>query len=79
MVVTLLNASYLTSHSLLPQHLFPELGVDLDEKAYGSDCRLWLPEEQRVNWDTIRATLFDEFVVAHTIGWWCGSTFSVAF
>ena len=56
------------------QHLYPELGVDLGEKAYGSDCRLSV-EGEGINWPVIKATLFDEFVVAHTVGWWakvCG-------
>ena len=52
-----------------PQHLYPQLGVDLEERAYGVDCRLWVPG-QGVNWPVIRATVFDEFVVAHTLGWW---------
>ena len=51
------------------QHLYPELGVDLSERAYGVDCRLWVPG-RGVNWPIIRATVFDEFVVAHTLGWW---------
>ena len=33
------------------------------------DCRLWVPG-RGVNWPVIRATVFDEFVVAHTLGWW---------
>lgn len=53
------------------RHLFPELGVDPKERSYGSDCRLWLPAEGRINWKPIKETLFDEFVIAHTIGWWC--------
>ena len=56
------------------QHLYRELGVDLGEKAYGSDCRLSV-EGEGINWPVIKATLFDEFVVAHTVGWWakvCG-------
>lgn len=52
------------------QHLFPELGVNLNERAYGGDCRLWIPEEHRMNWEVIKGTLFDEFVIAHTLGWW---------
>ncbi len=51
------------------QHLYPELGVDLGERAYGADCRLYI-EGQGINWPVIKATLFDEFVVAHTVGWW---------
>ena len=23
-----------------------------------------------VNWEVIKGTLFDEFVIAHTLGWW---------
>jgi len=44
--------------------------VDLRERAYGGQCRLWLPG-RGINWPVIRATVFDEFVVAHTLGWWC--------
>lgn len=51
------------------QHLYPDLGIDLGERAYGADCRLYI-EGHGVNWPVIRATLFDEFVVAHTLGWW---------
>lgn len=28
----------------LPQHLYPELGVELPEKHYGADCSLVTPE-----------------------------------
>ena len=54
------------------QHLYPELGVDLGERAYGADCRLYIPGQggRAVNWPIIKATVFDEFVVAHTLGWW---------
>ena len=51
------------------QHLYAELGVDLGERAYGADCRLYI-EGQGINWPVIKATVFDEFVVAHTLGWW---------
>lgn len=52
------------------QHWYPELGVDLGERAYGADCRLYI-KGQGINWPVIKTTLFDEFVVAHTVGWWC--------
>lgn len=52
------------------QHISPDLGVDLPERAYGTDCRLVLPGWQ-LNWPVLESTLFDEFVVAHTLGWWC--------
>lgn len=51
------------------QELFPSLGVDPGERAYGAECRLYIPGKG-VNWETIKATVFDEFVVAHTLGWW---------
>ncbi len=51
------------------QHLFPSLGVEPDERAYGGDCRLWIPQQGKVNWPVIKATVFDEFVIAHTVGW----------
>lgn len=41
----------------------------MSERAYGVDCRLWVPG-RGVNWPIIRATVFDEFVIAHTLGWW---------
>jgi phosphatidylserine synthase 2 len=52
------------------KHLYPELGVELQERAYGESCELMDGTTGKVNWRTIQATLFDEFVVAHTLGWW---------
>lgn len=51
-------------------HLYPELGVELEERAYGESCAL-IDDAGHINWATIKATLFDEFVIAHTLGWWC--------
>lgn len=55
--------------AFLLQNLYPELGVELEERAYGESCALVLPDGT-INWETIKATVFDEFVVAHTLGWW---------
>lgn len=58
------------------KHLYPELGVELEERAYGASCALLVDDDDgsptgtRMNWGAIKATLFDEFVVAHTLGWW---------
>lgn len=49
--------------------MYPELGVELAERHYGEDCALLLPG-WRINWGAIKATVFDEFTVAHTLGWW---------
>ena len=47
--------------SLAMQHLSEELGDELPERAYGEDCSLSLKN--------LRETVFDEFVLAHVIGW----------
>ena len=52
------------------KYLYPELGVDLGERRYGDNCALLLPNHAGINWPVIKATVFDEFVVAHTLGWW---------
>lgn len=51
------------------RHLYPELGVELPERQYGAECRLYIPG-QGINWKSIHDTVWDEFVVAHTLGWW---------
>ena len=51
------------------QHIDSSLGEPLDEREYGSDCRLYIPGEGW-NFQVLKDTLFDEFVIAHTLGWW---------
>jgi phosphatidylserine synthase 2 len=51
------------------QNIDPNVGVELPEKAYGTDCRLWIPGEG-LHLQVLKDTLFDEFVIAHTLGWW---------
>ncbi|KAI5020096.1 hypothetical protein ZWY2020_044984 [Hordeum vulgare] len=52
------------------KHLSPDLGVELPERSYGADCRLYVPENPNNKFINIYETLFDEFVVAHVLGWW---------
>uniref|UniRef100_A0A452ZU49 CDP-diacylglycerol--serine O-phosphatidyltransferase n=1 Tax=Aegilops tauschii subsp. strangulata TaxID=200361 RepID=A0A452ZU49_AEGTS len=52
------------------KHLSPDLGVELPERSYGADCRLYVPENPKNKFINIYETLFDEFVVAHVLGWW---------
>lgn len=54
---------------MLVQHISPSLGVPLIERMYGEDCRLYIPGHG-IHWKVIKDTLFDEFVIAHTLGWW---------
>lgn len=61
------NQSNPTHNSTPAQHLYPELGVELPEKAYGEDCRLRVGGAW--NWPVIGGAI-DEFVVAHALGWW---------
>lgn len=51
------------------QHLSGDLGVELPERAYGANCTIY-DAKTGVKWDTIRETVFDEFVLAHIFGWW---------
>ncbi|GJX58924.1 CDP-diacylglycerol--serine O-phosphatidyltransferase 1 isoform X1 [Tanacetum coccineum] len=67
------------------KYLHPDLGVELPEKSYGADCRIYVsenPTSSLLLFGTKRAlqtikllrvlqdTLFDEFVPAHVFGWW---------
>uniref|UniRef100_A0A0D9YD91 CDP-diacylglycerol--serine O-phosphatidyltransferase n=1 Tax=Oryza glumipatula TaxID=40148 RepID=A0A0D9YD91_9ORYZ len=52
------------------KHLHPGLGVELPERSYGSDCRMYVPENPTNRFINIQETLFDEFVIAHVLGWW---------
>lgn len=38
------------------------------DRTYAADCRLLLPGGA-INWATLRATVVDEFVLAHALGW----------
>eukprot|EP01130_Rhizamoeba_saxonica_P017940 TRINITY_DN8846_c0_g1_i2.p1 TRINITY_DN8846_c0_g1~~TRINITY_DN8846_c0_g1_i2.p1 ORF type:complete len:218 (-),score=26.11 TRINITY_DN8846_c0_g1_i2:663-1316(-) len=46
-----------------------ELGVKLPEKSYGEDCRIYTPENPESNFYNIKSTIFDEFIIAHFLGW----------
>ncbi|TYK09148.1 CDP-diacylglycerol--serine O-phosphatidyltransferase 1-like isoform X1 [Cucumis melo var. makuwa] len=50
--------------------LHPDLGLELPERSYGTDCRIFVPENPTSRFKNVYATLFDEFVPAHIIGWW---------
>uniref|UniRef100_A0A0C9S9T1 CDP-diacylglycerol--serine O-phosphatidyltransferase n=1 Tax=Wollemia nobilis TaxID=56998 RepID=A0A0C9S9T1_9CONI len=48
----------------------PHLGVELPERSYGADCRIYTPENPKSRFNNVYETLFDEFVIAHVLGWW---------
>ncbi|GER32806.1 phosphatidylserine synthase [Striga asiatica] len=50
--------------------LHPDLGVELPERSYGSDCRIYVPENLTSRFKNVYDILFDEFVLAHILGWW---------
>ncbi|KAM3344360.1 CDP-diacylglycerol-serine O-phosphatidyltransferase 1 isoform X2 [Capsicum galapagoense] len=50
--------------------LHPNLGIELPERSYGADCRLYAPENPTNRFKNVYDTLFDEFVLAHILGWW---------
>ena len=74
-LVFLLFQSQHDARQLL-RNLDPELGVELPERSYAEDCRLYTPEEPvelfgyPLPFKNIIAALDDRFVWAHFIGWW---------
>ncbi|GAB4840347.1 heat shock protein Pss1, variant 3 [Ancistrocladus abbreviatus] len=52
------------------KYLHSDLGVELPERSYGADCRIYVPEDHTNRFKNVYATVFDEFVVAHILGWW---------
>ncbi|CAI0431839.1 unnamed protein product [Linum tenue] len=66
--------------------LHPDLGLELPERSYGADCRIYTPENPTSVFKNlyyyaklsfsphlvwfVQDTLFDEFVLAHIFGWW---------
>ncbi|CAN4121742.1 unnamed protein product [Withania somnifera] len=52
------------------RYLHPDLGIELPERSYGADCRIYVPDHSTNRFKNLYDTLFDEFVLAHIIGWW---------
>lgn len=52
------------------RHLHPDLGVELEERSYGADCRIYTPENPTNKFKNVYDTIFDEFVLAHIFGWY---------
>uniref|UniRef100_A0A2N9IC31 CDP-diacylglycerol--serine O-phosphatidyltransferase n=1 Tax=Fagus sylvatica TaxID=28930 RepID=A0A2N9IC31_FAGSY len=50
--------------------LHPDLGVELPERSYGADCRICVSDHPTNRFNNVYEVLFDEFVLAHIIGWW---------
>jgi hypothetical protein len=44
--------------------------AELKERSYGADCRIYTPENPTNKFANVWDTLFDEFVIAHILGWW---------
>mmetsp|Transcript_2964 Transcript_2964/g.7219 ORF Transcript_2964/g.7219 Transcript_2964/m.7219 type:complete len:444 (+) Transcript_2964:239-1570(+) len=53
------------------KYLSSSLGVEPVEKAYGDDCRIFTSDHPESKFAVIKDTIFDEFVVAHLLGWVC--------
>ena len=47
----------------------PKLGVPLPERSYAVDCSLYTPNHPVSMFNNLRETIFDEFILAHLIGW----------
>ena len=47
-----------------------ELGVQLPERSYGEDCRVFTPEDPHSSMANISGAVFDVHTPAHFFGWW---------
>jgi len=45
------------------------LGKPLPERSYAVDCRLYTPENNQSKFNNLKNNIFDEFVIAHFLGW----------
>ncbi|KAG9146643.1 hypothetical protein Leryth_019676 [Lithospermum erythrorhizon] len=71
------------------KYLHPDLGIELPERFYGADCRIYISDHPSSRFRNVyvccmqivsqkyliyrslfQDTLFDDFVVAHVLGWW---------
>ena len=59
-----------TDARMVLKFLAPDLGVELPERAYGEDCRIYTPEDPDSKFRVLRDTVFDEFFVGHILGWY---------
>jgi len=48
----------------------PKLGVPLPEKDYAVNCDLYTPYDPESNFRFLRDAVYDEFILAHFLGWW---------
>eukprot|EP00227_Mantoniella_beaufortii_P018791 CAMPEP_0197595180 /NCGR_PEP_ID=MMETSP1326-20131121/22224_1 /TAXON_ID=1155430 /ORGANISM="Genus nov. species nov., Strain RCC2288" /LENGTH=390 /DNA_ID=CAMNT_0043161491 /DNA_START=275 /DNA_END=1447 /DNA_ORIENTATION=+ len=48
----------------------PDLGVELPERSYGEDCRIYTPNDPHSRFRILRETVFDEFFIGHILGWY---------
>jgi len=59
-----------TDARMVLQFISPDLGIELPERAYGGDCRIYTPEDPTSNCRMLQDTIFDEFFVGHILGWY---------
>jgi len=46
------------------------LGVPLDERSYGEDCRFYTPDDPNSYFANFSDAVFDVHFIAHFLGWW---------
>lgn len=54
-------------------YIDPKLGVPLPERDYATDCRIYTPESKVSKFENVLNTVYDEFMVAHVVGWFAKS------
>ena len=53
---------------ILLKGVYPELGVPLEDKNYGEDCRLYHQGHEKGDWHVLWDTILDPFMLAHLLG-----------
>jgi phosphatidylserine synthase 2 len=51
-------------------YIDPKLGKALPERSYAEDCRIFTPEDPVSSYRNIYNAVYDEFIVAHLLGWY---------
>ena len=54
----------------LLKFFWSDLGVPLATRSYGGDCRIYVPGHRSGSFGIVYETLFDEFTLAHILGWY---------
>jgi phosphatidylserine synthase 2 len=52
------------------KYLYSDLGQPLPATDYAKDCRIYTPENPESSFKNVKDVVFDEFIIAHSLGFW---------